>query len=253
MLGVSEDGLTLTATFDRDLTYQDVQCLLSSFTVVTGEPCGNELYMGRYETGWSPDDREGIPWSLSFDPITRKIYYISHEYKPVGKWMNGVQEIDLDSWTPDQHWSENSTPALPQGDDFGVTKMYNNTFHDGKYYSMRYHGVISVIDPVANTIEWMASTNSKGLPVNITNLFGSGYLFSHFDIDKESNRMVLYWTDYGTYGMATNYSYIDLDNPATDPYDNRDMGANDYYNSGWWSVPGQYPQYFKSYLNEIGS
>jgi hypothetical protein len=132
------------------------------------------LYMGRTATGWSPEAADhtydfSYPGSLVFDQATRKIYHFETGDYTVDKEMHGITQIDLDSWTADDYWDATSTPVLLYANStymYTLNRMVNMV--DGLIAFAVTRNIIAILNPVSNTIHYIAFRDDLGITQNVT-------------------------------------------------------------------------------------
>lgn len=185
------------------------------------------LTMDHDAFGWPTTYTGGSdPSDMHFDATNRKLYLVN-AYKGVGdKALQSVVKIDVDTWTIDNTWSTETTPALHSYWNSGVHLWWNKDQGAGKYVPLSAYDAyganfIQLIDGEENTIktyafedhaEYGIYANISGNPIDaefgLSGVF-NGDIYATY-IDLVNNRLWILLIDSYVYHHRIKVGYISL-------------------------------------------
>jgi hypothetical protein len=218
---VSSDGGSTWSTAVAVTSYADftatglhpaaVQLIADQIKMVYYEQRG-ALHADVNTAGWT--DNGSKVNAVSFDPVTRKIYAICGA-------LEGVVEMDLDTWTVTNMWDDGSVPAFPAWLGGGGTLGHHERHLVVITDITNRH--LYLLDAQANTITGYHFSDDAPhqIVTNVEGLVPGGHpgtpVIQKTWVDFASQRLWIYFAQ-GYIGVATNIvGYIDLSQTAP-PY-----------------------------------
>lgn len=176
------------------------------------------LHINGSTSGWPPETWCS-PDSLQFDPVNRKLYMMNHY-----NWsFQGVVRVDVDTWTIDKFWTDQTTPGFLPGFRSGTDHLAppNKCRGAGQYIIVeeRHHSVIALLDGEGNTIKnycWEDDTQD-GLACNISGMptAKSSWEIGNCAIDLTNRRLWVSFKEYNILEHRVIVGYIDMDDAGT--------------------------------------
>lgn len=230
---ISADGGTTWSTAVAVTSYPDVTAgsrhpvaikrNTGGLTVAFHERRG-ALTMDDTASGWNSGDESFV---LNFEPVTRKLYAING-YTPAGqRVLQNVVRIDVDTWTVEKCWDQNSVPAFPSYFFSATHVTFGRTHADGHLIAVgnartapsQWH--VSLLDGVADTIRTFSFQDNAtyGLTKNVNGFpdmgVGSTYL-NHLWVDATAKRLYLVFVNSYPSNRVVEIGYIDLTQTGPD-------------------------------------
>ena len=228
---ISADGGTTWSTAVAVTSYPDVTAggrhpvaikrNTGDLTVAFHERRG-ALTMDDTAAGWNSGDESFV---LTFEPVTRKLYAING-WTPAGqRVLQNVVRIDVDTWTVEKCWDQNSVPAFPSyffsaaHVTFGRTHADGNLIAVGNAHTSPSQWHIALLDGLADTIRTFSFQDNAtyGLTKNVNGFpdMGSGSTYlNHLWVDATAKRLYLAFVNDYSYNRVVEIGYIDLTQPG---------------------------------------
>ncbi|TFH33116.1 MAG: hypothetical protein E4G97_01325 [Deltaproteobacteria bacterium] len=176
------------------------------------------LTMDDTAAGWNTGDDSIV---LTFEPTSRKLYVINAWPGGGYKTLQNVVRINVDTWTVEKCWDQNSVPAFPSYLFSTVHVTFGRTHADGNLVAVgnartstsQWH--IALLDGLADTIRTFSFQNNPtyGLTQNVTGFpsmgTGSTYL-NHLWVDATVKRLYLVFVNSYANNRVVEIGYIDL-------------------------------------------
>jgi hypothetical protein len=182
------------------------------------------LNMDTGTTGWPADLTSCSVFNMHFDDVNRKLYCVLGRRGYGNRYLSGVVKIDVDTWTVDKHWGNNSVPAIdPEYCDHGIGSWFDNAIGSGQYVvitcspASAQHKMACLIDGEADTIVnyYFNDMPDWGYAKNVTwssthsNFETISYLKNIF-VDETRGRVWFHISREGTLSTKTWIGWIPL-------------------------------------------
>lgn len=172
------------------------------------------LQMDHTTSGWAPEGGIGgsAPVDLMFDPAGRKLW-VTMAITYVSRTLDGVVQIDVDTWTVDKYWSMTTVPA------------FDEHLTDALYYGLRseypyvvvanYSGItkgMDVLNVADDTIThyYFDSVPAHGIVANVTGSPSATDNMGDAVVIASQNRVYIFWSHEHAMGSYFQVGYIDL-------------------------------------------
>lgn len=228
---ISADGGTTWSTAVAVTSYPDVTAggrhpvgvkrNTGDLTVAFHERRG-ALTMDDTAAGWNTGDES---FALTFEPATRKLYAINGWTAAGLRVLQNVVRIDVDTWTVEKCWDQNSVPAFPSYFFSAANVIFGRTHADGNLIAVgnartspsQWH--IALLDGLADTIRTFSFQDNAtyGLAKNVNGFpdMGSGSTYlDHLWVDATAKRLYLVFVNGYSYNRVVEIGYIDLSQPG---------------------------------------
>jgi hypothetical protein len=171
------------------------------------------LQMDHTTTGWAPEVvRQAAPVDLMFDPAGRKLWVtMACTYLP--RALEGVVQIDVDTWTVDKYWNTTTVPAFDAHID---SAMYYGLRSEYPYVVASSYGgtakMLDVLNVADDTIThyYFESVPAHGIVANVTGAPAATDVPGHAVVVASENRVYMLWSHERALHSYFQVGYIDL-------------------------------------------
>lgn len=177
------------------------------------------LNMDENTTGWTEISQAYAVFNMHFDSVNRKLYCVLGRRGYGTSIISGVVKIDVDTWSVDKHWDNNSVPAINQ--EYFDAIAYHGSNPDVAIGSGQYVVIIGpslssnmacLIDGEADTIVnyYFNDIPAWGYGKNVTWDDPSGVHLENILVDENRGRVWFHFNKGTMFGTTTWIGWIPL-------------------------------------------